>query len=179
MKQEGLQELFKKHKEAFTNQETPLGHQKRFLDRLQTHKPKKKYNKGLWLSIAASLVLFLGIAFTVTQARTVQNDLASVSPEMEATQSFFTNAIKKELNKLKAFEDATSKKMIEDALVQLNKLEKEYDTLKVDLIESGQNKKVIAAMIQNFQNRIDLLHNVSSQIEAFNNLKSNPNENTL
>ena len=43
-----------------------------------------------------------------------------------------------------------------------------------DLLESGNDKRVIHAMIQNFQQRIDLLSEVLEQIE---NIKSLNNQN--
>ena len=48
----------------------------------------------------------------------------------------------------------------------MNTLETQYENLKNDLLESGQDKRVIYAMIDNFQNRIDLLEQVLEHIEA-------------
>ena len=45
-----------------------------------------------------------------------------------------------------------------------------YDQLKSDLANSGQDKRVVYAMINNFQNRIDLLQQVLEHIDAIKNL---------
>ena len=59
-------------------------------------------------------------------------------------------------------------------------LEKEYDKLKKDLLKSGKDKRVIFAMINNFQQRIDLLKQVLEQTQRINELKIYKNEtNTL
>lgn len=181
MEKDQLQTLFKTHKKDLYNAHTPEGHEMRFLSKIETqvHGNKKTKQSRFWISIAASIVLLLAAGFTMATLRPAQSDLASVSPEMEATQSFFTATIQKELIKLNSYQDDVSKHIITDALTQLNKLEKEYDVLKVNLSTSGQNKKVINAMIQNFQNRIELLNMVTSQIEAFSTLKLNSNETTL
>lgn len=50
-------------------------------------------------------------------------------------------------------------------------LEKNYENLKIDLKESGNDKRVIYAMISNFQSRIDLLENVLKTIENLKTLK--------
>ena len=71
--------------------------------------------------------------------------------------------------------------IINDALKQIQLLEKEYQNLKTDLTESGKDQRVIYAMISNFQNRIDILNTVLEQIEnvkQFNSV-SNENNNTI
>ena len=69
--------------------------------------------------------------------------------------------------------------MVQDALEQLENLENKYEILKLDLVESGNNKRVIYAMIKNFQNRIDLLEQVISTIEEVKKLKTLKNENKI
>ena len=56
-------------------------------------------------------------------------------------------------------------------------LEEDYEALRLDLTESGDDKRVIYAMITNFQNRIDLLQNVLEKIEEIKQLKQNSDEN--
>ena len=104
-------------------------------------------------------------------------DLASISPEMKETQTFFTNAIALEIDKLQQETSPEFKQLVDDALEQINKLETEYEKLKLDLTSSGEDKRVIYAMITNFQNRIDLLENVLEQIEEIKQLKNSNNEN--
>ncbi len=103
--------------------------------------------------------------------------MASVSPEMAQTQNFFTSAISNELAKLEAEFTPETAIIVEDALKQIEILESKYELLKKDLSESGDDSRVIYAMISNFQNRIDLLQNVIQKIEEIKQLKQNTNEN--
>ena len=80
---------------------------------------------------------------------------------------------------MKDLENEDHKALIEDTMNRLNALEAEYDKLKVDLMESGNDKRVIAAMINNFQARIELLQQVNQTIEEINTLKANRNETTI
>ena len=50
-------------------------------------------------------------------------------------------------------------------------------TLEQELIEGGNQNVILGAMIQNFQNRIDILNNYMSKITMINNLKTNNDEN--
>jgi len=89
---------------------------------------------------------------------------------MQETQEFFTKTIERELFEIKENITPENQALVEDAITQVDVLEKEYKKLKGDLLESGEDKRVIYAMIDNFQNRINLLQNVLEQIEVIKEL---------
>ncbi len=185
MNNDAMKDMFARLKDELETQEPATGHKNRFADRLQQRAATiEKEQKKSWfswrpLSIAASVVILLGFGMFFLQAPQQDTDLASVSPEMKETQSFFTGAINQELEALKTLETPETKKMVDDAIKQITILETEYNTLKIDLKESGQDKRVIYAMITNFQSRIDLLKEVASQIDELKTFKIDNNENIL
>lgn len=170
----------------FKNQDFDLAepasrHQERFLEKLKDQSPHSKKGKlrMLWtpiLAVAASLLLVLMLTgnFTGFGITNNQGDLAKVSPEMKETQLFYTTLIKTELAKVNSVKSPETEAMVNDALEQMEKLDLEYEKLKKDLVKSGQDKRVIFAMVSNLQQRIDILNNVLSRIEEINKLK-NPN----
>jgi hypothetical protein len=177
-----LDKLFKNLKNDFDIEAPNLNHQQRFLDKLNNQNKiaaipvtKRSYWKPL-LSIAASVVLLVALFFG-TQQEASAKDLASVSPEMAQTQNFFTAAISNELAKLEAESTPETSIIVQDALKQIEILESKYELLKEDLSESGDDNRVIYAMISNFQSRIDLLQNVLQKIEEIKQLKQIRNEN--
>ena len=93
--------------------------------------------------------------------------------------SFFTSTINNELKTLKGFNAPNTKVLVQDALKQLEILEDKYELLKRDLVDSGNDKRVIYAMISNFQSRIELLEHVINKIEEVKNLNTQKNENTI
>ena len=97
---------------------------------------------------------------------------------MQTTQEFFTTAISAEIEKLEAEQSPEFQKMIIDALFQIELLEQNYNRLKQDLNTSGEDKRVVLAMINNYQNRIDILQNVLNQIDELKNNNEFNNENT-
>ena len=181
MSKDNLDRLFENLKNDFDIEEPSLGHQQRFLDKLNNKNkmasatPKRSLWKPI-LSVAASVVLMVALFFG-TQQEASAKDLASISPEMAKTQNFFTATISDELAKLNNETSEETKILVDDALNQLEILETEYESLKEDLTESGDDKRVIYAMISNFQNRIDLLQNVLEKIEEIKQLKQNSDEN--
>lgn len=183
MERDNIQKLFENLNGEFDVEIPNIGHEQRFLAKLKGDASKSvqlKYTKSnFWkplLAVAASVILCVSI-LTVFQKNSEVYDLANVSPELSKTQEFFTTAINQELASLNNERNPETESIINDALKRIDLLEKEYEKLKIDLTESGEDKRVIYAMISNFQNRIDLLQNVMKQIEEVKQLNTNYNEN--
>ncbi|GAA0873057.1 hypothetical protein GCM10009117_22040 [Gangjinia marincola] len=172
-----VEDIFKEL--SFDLQEPTTGHRERFTKKLSENNYRRKSHWPTWLSIAASIVLIMSIAglFIFSTAPSEAGELGSVSKEMKQTQSFYSAAIEHELNQLKNNTSPEAKQLIQDAMIQITLLEARYDVLKSDLIESEQDQRVIFAMINNFQQRIDLLKEVMEKIQTINELKSTKNEN--
>lgn len=179
-------------KELFTEldfdvAEPAKGHQERFLKRLKENKeafPKKGKVRKLWtpiLAVAASLLVIIMLAgnFLGPQAGTNSGDLADISPEMKETQLFYTSLINTELEKVNAAKSPETEAVVNDALAQLEKLDVEYEKLKKDLVNSGQDNRVIFAMVSNLQQRIDVLNNVLTRIEEIKQFKNPDYENNI
>ena len=181
MNKNTLDDLFKNLENKFDTENPDLGHQERFIDKLNKEVSTIKMTstkKNIWkplLGIAASIILIITL-FTGTKQQNESRDLASVSPKMEETQNFFTSAINEELNKLKEEASPEAQNLINDALKQIKILENDYTKLKVDLTYSGDDSRVIYAMISNFQNRIDILKSTLNQIEIVKQLKNSSHE---
>lgn len=185
MNENTLDNLFETLKEDFDIEKPKLGHQQRFLNKLNNQKETiTDVSKPVWklwkplLGVAASIVLLISI-FVGVQQNSNSKELASISPEMANTQDFFTNAIISELEKLNSEETPEFQDLIVDALFQIKILEENYAQLKIDLSESGNDKRVIYAMISNFQKRIYLLQNVVEQIDDLKQQKTEQNENSI
>lgn len=185
MNKNTIEKLFNNLEGDFDIEMPNTGHENRFLEKLKqqnnTVVDSTFKTTNYWkpfLAIAASIVLCFSIFTIMQQQEPELMDLASVSPELSQTQSFFTTAIEQELSALEAQRSPETEEMIYDAMRELKILEGEYESLKIDLTESGNDKRVIYAMISNFQNRIDVLKTVIEHIEEVKNLKNNQNENT-
>jgi len=178
-----LDHLFKTLQSDFDVETPNTHHEDRFLAKLKhnqvTVKPVTKTHAFLkpLLAVAATVVLIITLTFTIKTQDTNTADLASVSPEMAKTQSFFTATIAQELKQLKKENAPEVQPLIQDAFKQLNVLEAHYEKLKLDLTKSGNDKRVIYAMIANFQSRIEILESVMETIDNVKQLKNISNEN--
>ena len=182
MQKDTINDLFENLKGEFDINEPNKGHELRFINKLKgdaivsdASKKSSGFNWKPFLAIAASIVICLSVFMTL-QNEPKALDLASVSPELSETQDFFTATIENELKKLNKERSPLTENIITDALKQIQILETNYQNLKTDLTESGNDQRVIYAMITNFQNRIDILNTVLEQIEEIKQLKTNTNE---
>ena len=173
-----LDDIFKKLENQFDIEQPNMGHFNRFEARLDTSSrsfPKKNFRVFSYVAIAASVVLLFGIWLGASFSESGM-ELASISSEMEETQSYFVATIENELETIELERNADTEQLVIDGLAQLNKLEVQYQLLTIELKENTEDKRIIYAMISNFQQRIDVLQSLLHQIENIKQLKSQNNE---
>ena len=173
-----LDKIFKKLENQFDIEEPNMGHFNRFEARLDTSsRPSRKKNFRVfsYVAVAASVVLLFGIWLGASFSEPGM-ELASISSEMEETQSYFVTTIENELKTIELERNPDTEQLIIDGLAQMNKLEDQYQLLTLELKENTADKRIIYAMISNFQQRIDVLQNLLNQIENIKQLKTQNNE---
>ncbi|MBT8317174.1 MAG: hypothetical protein HKP59_06085 [Lutibacter sp.] len=173
---DNLEHIFKNLENQFDLEEPSIGHFNRFEARLnKTTTPKKNFKLFSYVAVAASIVLLFGV-WLGTSFSSSGMELATISPEMQETQSYFVSVIKNELATIENERNNDTEQLINDALLQINKLEDQYSKLTLELKESTEDKRIIYAMISNFQQRIDVLQSLLIQIEDLKQLKTQNNE---
>lgn len=176
-----LEHKFKELKNQFDLEEPNMGHFDRFeakLNKTKTlTKTKSKTLKFIAsIAVAASVILSIGI-WLGSEFSNKGMQLSSVSTEMQETQSYFVSVIEKEMRTVEKERNNDTEKIISDGLNQLKKLENQYSKLTLELKESTEDKRIIYAMITNFQQRIDVLQSLLLQIQEVKQLKTQNNEN--
>ncbi|WP_273567549.1 hypothetical protein [Maribacter halichondriae] len=184
MQEEKLEDFFKRAKNDFDYHEPLIGHQERFLAKLERQHSviilddkKKSWWKPLSIAASVAILLSIGIGFYSSQDATDNNQVAEMSSEVSNTQFYFASLIEEQVKQLESESIPETKKMVDDTMVQLKKLEADYTILEKDLANGGNSKMILSAMITNFQTRIDLLNDVLEQIETIKNLKEYNDEN--
>jgi predicted RNase H-like nuclease (RuvC/YqgF family) len=189
-----LRKLFEKEREEkrFKMKE---GHEDRFFSKLDRELPKdppKKKVFSLWMQIAASVVVAVGLSFyylnsnegpvdsdekvTVVDRDTpnigVQGiSLGDLSPDLKKIETYYTTNINLQLSELA--EDPGNKELVDSYMDRLAELNKEYQRLNQELNELGPNDQTINALINNLQLRLQLLQKLKTKL---NQLKSSKNE---
>lgn len=183
MKNEDLEVIFKGLQGKFDTEEPAAGHELRFMEKLNRDTKvvdlnRKKTSWWKTLSIAASIAVLLsvGIGF-FNNSPTIEEQVAEISPEAANTQFYFASLIEEQVKELEGKSTPETQQIILDTMGQLNKLEVNYKKLEKDLLNGGNSKLLLSAMITNFQTRIDLLEEVMNKIESIKTLNEFNDEN--
>jgi high-affinity Fe2+/Pb2+ permease len=178
---DNLENKFKELENQFDIEVPEIGHFERFeskLNQSKSHKKHKIFKLVTSITVAASIILAVGIWIGNFNSQKGMQ-LANVSSEMLETQNYFVSVIDKELSTIETERNETTEKIINDGLYQLKKLEEQYTALTLELKENTGDKRIIYAMISNFQQRIDVLQGLLLQIEEVKQLKNQNNENFI
>lgn len=174
-----FEEMFGNFDGQWDNDEPMAGHQDRFLDRLEKKKQKPKAKKLLyWIAMpaAAVIALMLSLLFTFSPFDNGEK-MAKVSPKVKETQMYFATIINTELTKVKQENSPETKVLVQDALLRMDQLDRDYDKITHELAKKGESKQLIHAMITNLQTRISFLEDVLVKIENIKKIKANYHEN--
>ncbi|WP_276165925.1 hypothetical protein [Zobellia alginiliquefaciens] len=184
MQKDSIDKLFKNLEGSFDLEAPAPGHEQRFLERLNVQQGAKTLdtkNRIWWkpLSVAASIAIICVITFGIYNSEpSIEEQVAEISPEVSRTEFYFASLIEEQVKELKNESTPETKRIVDDTMIQLKKLETNYTKLEQDLINGGNSKLILSAMITNFQTRIDLLQDVLNTIESIKNLKNYDNAET-
>ncbi|GMN09415.1 hypothetical protein MTsPCn9_01290 [Croceitalea sp. MTPC9] len=187
------QDLRKLFEEQRKKESYPMkdGHEERFFTRLEEELPEtKSLSSYLWLKIAASVILLVGLASyffmntndVIDQKTTIVEktnseefktsiSLGDLSPDLKKVENYYVANISLELAGLEVSDE--NKDIVDGYMEQLAQLDAEYKRLNKELNEIGPNDQTIEALIQNLQLRLQLLKKLK---EKLNQLKLSKNE---
>ncbi len=182
-KKDTIENLFDRLKDDFDFEQPENGHQERFLSKLEQSKgivgfSKKKTSWWKPLSIAASIALLcvLGLQLYNNQP-TIKEQVVEFSPEVSETEFYFASLIEEQIQVLKNEKSPENEQLVADTLKHLHNLKLDYELLEQELINGGDGKLILNAMITNFQTRIELLKEVLTKIETIKTLKKSNDAN--
>ncbi|WP_395093938.1 hypothetical protein ACF3NR_05490 [Vaginella massiliensis] len=180
-----LDKLLKAHQaELFDEAGLRVGHEKRFAKRLQKQQFRQPFVFRGYHYAAMLLPLFLvvGIYLLKNTNETSPSDsveLAMYSKSLDDKNGVFSSILESKLQEIELYKTADNNAMITQSLGELDKLEKEYETLVLDLEKSGGNPKVVESVIVNLKARIDVLEKLIYNLKLKSQLNQNHHENIL
>ena len=181
-----LRKLFDKEREQKYRMKE--GHEERFMELLDESMPVRKKRLLPNWSIAASIVILLGLGiyFMTTADRSpVQTtivdkgeteeepgiSLGDLSPDLKKLENYYVANINLAISELQVSPE--NKAVVDSFMGRLAELNVEYENLNRELNEIGPNDQTIAALIRNLQLRLDLLYKLKDKLNEF---KSSKNE---
>ncbi|QCW99376.1 hypothetical protein FGM00_04340 [Aggregatimonas sangjinii] len=178
-----IERLLNKANGALDTETPETGHRERFLRRLETVgeatpiRRTKKWYKPLSIAASFAVLIAIGIGIFNRTPPTLEEQVANISPEVANTEYYFASLIEERITSLQSQSTPETEQLIDDTMKQLQKLKVDYKKLEKDLLDGGNSKLILSAMITNFQTRIDLLQDVLNKTETIKNLKKQNDTN--
>jgi len=182
---ENLENKIIRNRAAFDNAEPRDGHYDRFIQKLGQISRARKYSIPYYIKVAVVLLLVSISSITVyemaIQPHFERNmySFGKLSPEYREVEDYFIRSINVKYNNLQKLDldDKVQKDMI---LKELKEMDKIYQSLSKELENDPNNERLINAMIQHYQLKLDILNDLTNQLELIKNAISNnkQNENT-
>lgn len=177
-----LEQYIKSNRDAF-EMEPPDGHFNRFKKKLENKvRGKKIFMFPQVLKIASVIVLIImSSLWTYEKIFLNKNSeglsLSDISPEYKEVEQFFVYEVNlkyKQINKTKLFSDSTQKLIV---IQELSEMDSIYNCMKKDLKTNPDDERVINAMIEHYQLKLEIMNNILEQLQQINN-KQTDHENT-
>jgi hypothetical protein len=186
-----IEEIILNNLKELNDFEPKDGHFERFQAKLNVQQKKEKFNFSIVWKVAAAVVFIL---LAVNQANIYlspekQNDmlsekntgfsLASVSPEYKEVEFYYTNAINVELNQWNTMvaDGFISKEEQELLDNEMAEFEARFKTLQTDLKANPNDERVINAMLEYYQAKLEIINMIVSKLEEVQQQKNNSHEN--
>lgn len=174
-----MEDFIKEHKKEFDTDRPSAG----LWDKIEAGLELEKKNKRspvklrMWMSVAASLMVLLGITFGYYRSplKTGRMSVADVNSDYGEKQVRFTSLIEQKRDSLQNYaqENPELYKKFSSDLKQLNA---SYETLQKELPKSPNQQLVVKAMIKNLEIQLQL---VSQQLSIISEVNQYKKENSI
>ena len=191
-----VEQFIEDNKSFLDTEEPPAGLWDRIDDELSSEEvktskivemtPKKSVSiKVVWQMAASFLLLLISALFfqhwylnnnTETTAEaptiTIEEQIANIAPELVEAESYYSQQISQKLVQLRSMDLADTGIDLKGFEEEIASLDKVYAQMKTDLVDSQANERVLQAMIENLQIRMELLNRQLQILEKVNQLKT-------
>lgn len=174
-----FEKFIEENKNNIDEYEPDIGHFNRFEAKLRKQNaPHSLLNFKLWY-IAASVIIIAGIAGLMyikyqntnviadKQEKPVENNqlaFEKISPEYREVEIYLKSNVKKKLDEFNAL--GCDKQKIDYDLImsEIQELDKTYNELRAELSVNTNDERIINAIIECYQNKINLLNKIINQV---------------
>lgn len=175
MNNKGIEEYIKAHKKEFDIKEPSDALWGRIEAALDNETKKKAIKWPLWLGIAASLLLVLGLFMFKQRKADHQPDLADINSVYARKELRFASLIEEKKDSLQIFA-SRNPKLYARFNADLNELGSDYEALKKELPQSPNQRVVVKAMVKNLELQLQV---ISQQLSIINDVNQYKEENQL
>jgi hypothetical protein len=159
------------------------GHMQRFEERLKQQGSKRKGPQFTpFLKVAAVLVIILLSANLYIHFRGTKpgvKETVAVKSDFSEASFYYTNSINNGINDLEkmAREGIGSQKELVQIKHELSEMDSLFVNLKAEYKENPNDERIINAMIEYYQTKLDIVNTIKTDLENVKHLKRKNHEN--
>ena len=167
---EKLDDFINKNRNDFDSAKLSKNHLHKFEKKLQS--TSNNNNRYYWFTVAAAIIILISFSITYQKQNFKTNStekerlyLSDVSDKYREVEEFYKKNIDDKINEFEQLDckiDIKQRKMLKSELKQLDD---DYILLQKELKHNRNDKRIINAMLDNYQNKIRFLDLVVNQIK--------------
>jgi hypothetical protein len=176
---EGLKKYIRKNRDSFDEKEPQDGHFERFRSKMEAHKPERKVNLFLVAAAAAIAGLILtgtlGILYNSSSLNKFNGKeltLSVISPELKEVEDYYLSQINARYVQINSLKKNSSPEVESEVKKAIADLDLGYFLLKKDLSNSPKQERIVSAMIQQYQVRIDMLDQILQTLQSLKQINN-------
>jgi hypothetical protein len=179
---ENLENKILRNRPEFDNSEPGDGHFDRFIQKLEQINQSRKFSIPYYIKVAVVLLLVSIssiVVYEVVIHPRFERDkytFGKLSPEYREVEDYFIRSINVKYNNLQNL-DMEGKVQKEMILKELKEMDEIYQSLSKELENDPNNERLINAMIQHYQLKLEILNDLTNQLEIIKNNISKTNQN--
>lgn len=185
-----IEDLIRENRDFFDSKEPSMGHFEKFQARLAaqtTLRVNRPVSVLPYLLRAAAVAILVTLSSLWTWDNLLSPDskrmtLGDVSPEYQEVERYYVSQVNMMENEIMTLniinEDPQQKEMLTQELENMDAM---YDELQRDLKANPNDERVINAMIEHYQKKIEVMNYILTQLQEVrsNNQTNNENDETV
>ena len=182
---ENIEKIIRNNRELFDTADPNEGHFNRFAAKLKQQKRKNhSLTSYTFLLKAASIAILVTLSFLWTYDNLIKPSseksgitLSEVSDEYREVEVYYKQQVNLrygQIRNMDIFSDSIQKSML---LKELSDMDSIYTNLQDELEENPKDKRIINAMIEHYQLKVDVMNQILLQLEQIKNENLIKNEN--
>ncbi|UCG28575.1 MAG: hypothetical protein JSV24_04235 [Bacteroidales bacterium] len=179
-----FEEIIGQNRDQFDGSEPEDGHFKRFSQKMQNRNKRIMRFSPINILKAASVVLLITLSSLWIYDNILRSSetgrrmsLGDISPEYQEVEIYYTGLVKSKYNEIDQVsfpEDSTQKMILKRELSDMDSI---YKSLEKELGINPTDERIIHAMIEHYQRKLEVMNHILDQLYQLENQKQNKDTN--
>lgn len=178
-----LEEIIRKNRDIFETNEPIDGHLDRFNWKLEKrlHSQANKRSIVPYLLRAAVVTLLVTLSSLWAWDNFIRSEkgmtLGEVSPQYREVENYYVHQVNLMENEILSLDFGSNPEQKVMLTKELRSMDSTYTQLQLELKANPNDERVINAMIEHYQTKVDVMNYILSQLKAIRNENQNKPEN--